>query len=85
MLQAAPRFPQLYLLGTANTPVPISSPIRETPKEVPVSSKASACISQGIKIKGEVTGSEDLFVDDPVDKAENAFQWELDHRAKRHA
>ena len=28
-----------------------------------VSGKAPACISQGIRIKGEVTGSEDLFVD----------------------
>jgi cytoskeletal protein CcmA (bactofilin family) len=34
---------------------------------VPVSTKAAACISQGIKIKGEVTGSEDLFVDGQVD------------------
>ena len=33
----------------------------------PVSSRAAACISQGIKIKGEVTGSEDLFVDGTVD------------------
>ena len=32
-----------------------------------VSSRATACISQGIKIKGEVTGSEDLFVDGQVD------------------
>jgi cytoskeletal protein CcmA (bactofilin family) len=31
------------------------------------SSRAAACISQGIKIKGEVTGSEDLFVDGLVD------------------
>jgi len=54
-------------VGASSTPVPISSPIRETPKEVPVSSKAGACISQGIKIKGEVTGSEDLFVDGQVD------------------
>lgn len=30
---------------------------------IPVSSRAAACISQGIKIKGEVTGKEDLFVD----------------------
>ncbi len=52
--------------STPSTPSPISSPIRETSKEVPVSSKA-ACISQGIKIKGEVTGSEDLFVDGQVD------------------
>jgi len=44
-----------------------SFPSREVPREVPVSSNASACISQGIKIKGEVTGSEDLFVDGHVD------------------
>ena len=30
---------------------------------VPVSSHAAACISQGIRIKGEVTGKEDLFID----------------------
>jgi len=34
---------------------------------VPVSVKASACISQGIRIKGEVSGSEDLFVDGHVE------------------
>lgn len=33
----------------------------------PVSGRASACISQGIKIKGELTGSEDLFIDGIVD------------------
>jgi len=33
----------------------------------PVSGKASACVSQGIKIKGEVIGSEDLFIDGMVD------------------
>jgi cytoskeletal protein CcmA (bactofilin family) len=32
-----------------------------------VSGKASACVSQGIRIKGEVTGSEDLFIDGIVD------------------
>src|ERR1700674_173407 len=32
-----------------------------------VSPRAAACISQGIRIKGEVTGSEDLFVDGLVD------------------
>lgn len=53
--------------GATSTPSPSSAPIRETPREVPVSSKAAACISQGIKIKGEVTGSEDLFVDGQVD------------------
>jgi cytoskeletal protein CcmA (bactofilin family) len=34
---------------------------------MPISSRASACISQGIRIKGEITGSEDLFVDGPVE------------------
>lgn len=53
--------------GVANAPSPISSPNRETNKTVPVSASAAACISQGIKIKGEVTGSEDLFVDGLVD------------------
>jgi cytoskeletal protein CcmA (bactofilin family) len=33
----------------------------------PVSSKAAACVSQGIRIKGELTGSEDLFIDGIVD------------------
>ncbi len=37
------------------------------PGALPISSRASACISQGIKIKGEVTGSEDLFVDGVVE------------------
>jgi cytoskeletal protein CcmA (bactofilin family) len=53
--------------GAISTPSPAPSPIRETPREVSVSSKAAACISQGIRIKGEVTGSEDLFVDGQVD------------------
>src|SRR5271170_418138 len=64
--QAAPEI-STAPVGAATTPIPISSPIRETPKDVPVSSNASACISQGIKIRGEVTGSEDLFVDGQVD------------------
>ena len=54
-------------VGVTSTPSTNSSPIRETPSSVPVSAKAAACISQGIKIKGEVTGSEDLFVDGQVD------------------
>lgn len=31
------------------------------------SPKAIACVSQGIKIKGELTGSEDLFIDGLID------------------
>jgi len=57
----------------STTPVPASHPqqsanptssLSPTP---PVSPRAAACISQGIKIKGELTGSEDLFVDGQVD------------------
>src|SRR5215470_16620571 len=33
----------------------------------PTSPNSAACISQGIKIKGEVTGTEDLFVDGQVE------------------
>jgi cytoskeletal protein CcmA (bactofilin family) len=40
---------------------------QSVPAPVPVSPRAAACISQGIKIKGEITGSEDLFVDGQVD------------------
>lgn len=40
---------------------------RDAPAAPPVSSRAAACISQGIRIKGEITGSEDLFVDGPIE------------------
>ncbi len=32
-----------------------------------ISSKAVACVSQGIKIRGELTGTEDLFIDGTVE------------------
>lgn len=57
----------------APTPVPVpvasSAPahIAPTVAPLPVSPRAAACISQGIRIKGEVTGSEDLFVDGQVE------------------
>jgi cytoskeletal protein CcmA (bactofilin family) len=41
--------------------IPVASPAP------PISAKASACISQGIKIKGEVSGKEDLFIDGQLD------------------
>jgi cytoskeletal protein CcmA (bactofilin family) len=62
--------------GVAETPssfAPASSSHRDAPafspaaSQPPVSSKATACITQGIKIKGEITGSEDLFIDGPVE------------------
>lgn len=34
-----------------------------TGSSLPVSPRAAACVTQGIRIKGEITGKEDLFVD----------------------
>jgi cytoskeletal protein CcmA (bactofilin family) len=56
----------------APVPVPIASstPAHSAPPAavpLPVSPRAAACISQGIRIKGEVSGSEDLFVDGQVE------------------
>ena len=61
--------------ATEITPVPLTPPPAHSSSasnipaisSLPVSPRASACISQGIKIKGEVTGSEDLFVDGQVE------------------
>lgn len=47
------------------SPAPASAPSLSS--ALPTSSRAAACISQGIKIKGELTGSEDLFVDGVVE------------------
>ncbi|HXY25061.1 MAG TPA: polymer-forming cytoskeletal protein [Candidatus Acidoferrum sp.] len=53
---------------------PAPSPVLAVPSAsapssfaLPVSPRAAACISQGIRIKGEVTGNEDLFVDGLVE------------------
>ncbi len=43
------------------------TPIGTTSSELPVSLGAAACISKGIRIKGEVIGKEDLFIDGQVD------------------
>jgi len=59
-----------HLAAPANSATSSSTPPAITPSlsgALPSSSRAAACISQGIKIKGEVTGSEDLFVDGVVD------------------
>jgi cytoskeletal protein CcmA (bactofilin family) len=48
-------------------PAAAPSSSREIPAAPPVSGRAPACISQGIRVKGEITGSEDLFVDGPVE------------------
>lgn len=51
---------------TPASSVPGANPNQSSQSAVanaPVSSGAAACISQGIKIKGEITGKEDLFID----------------------
>ncbi len=57
---AAPSTPA-FTSSTAPVSMP---PLSAAPGTSP---RAAACISQGIRIKGEVTGSEDLFVDGIVD------------------
>lgn len=72
--------PQATAPGTANASFPPAStaiapasaaPSAPTqnaaPAPLPVSPRAAACISQGIRIKGEITGKEDLFVDGTVE------------------
>src|SRR2546426_11656754 len=51
--------------ATLSSPATASTP--SISSALPNSSRAAACISQGIKIKGEVTGSEDLYVDGVVE------------------
>jgi cytoskeletal protein CcmA (bactofilin family) len=65
---AAPVAPTVSATQNA---APASSP------SLPVSPRAAACISQGIRIKGEVTGSEDLFVDGVVDGKLNLLNGSL--------
>jgi cytoskeletal protein CcmA (bactofilin family) len=51
--------------ATSSSPATASTPSLSS--ALPTSARAAACISQGIRIKGEVTGSEDLFVDGMVE------------------
>lgn len=62
--QVAPETPSAVATGSALPSA--GGPARDL-GPLPVSSKAAACISAGIRIKGEVTGSEDLFVDGHVE------------------
>jgi cytoskeletal protein CcmA (bactofilin family) len=52
--------------GSVNSAVS-GKPGAGVPAPTTSSGKVPACVSQGIKIKGEVTGTEDLFVDGLVD------------------
>src|SRR5271155_457932 len=49
------------------TPIASSVAVPKTPAPPATSGRGGASISQGIKIKGEVTGSEDLYVDGHVE------------------
>jgi cytoskeletal protein CcmA (bactofilin family) len=53
--------------NSATSPSPALASAPSVSVALPTSSRAAACISQGIKIKGEVMGSEDLFVDGVVE------------------
>lgn len=53
--------------SSVTSSVPASASTSPVAGVLPTSSRAAACISQGIRIKGEVTGSEDLFVDGVVE------------------
>ena len=68
----SPAVPEISttVAGTASAPAPAAAQVNDAPASaaaLPISPRAAACISQGIRIKGEVTGSEDLFVDGLVD------------------
>ena len=64
--QAVPEISTRPVSSTAaHSSAPSTSPQPASPLNL--SGRAAACISQGIKIKGEVTGSEDLFVDGVVE------------------
>jgi cytoskeletal protein CcmA (bactofilin family) len=47
-------------ISSPSSPAPLG---RDVSTNLPASGHGAACISQGIRIKGEVTGSEDLFLD----------------------
>lgn len=49
--------------GFSTASAPSNPAPRDASTNPPTSGHAAACISQGIRIKGEVTGSEDLFLD----------------------
>ncbi|HKM65635.1 MAG TPA: polymer-forming cytoskeletal protein [Candidatus Acidoferrum sp.] len=65
-----PQNPNEISTGPVNPTTPLApafSSAKDSPASAPVSSKAVACVSQGIRIKGEITGSEDLFIDGNVE------------------
>jgi cytoskeletal protein CcmA (bactofilin family) len=64
---AAPANTSFPQSSTASSPISVPSQTIPTSAPLPVSPRAAACISQGIRIKGEIIGKEDLFVDGMVE------------------
>ena len=58
---AEPAMPPSAAMSQPSTPSNVPAPA--VGSALPVSPRAAACITQGIRIKGEITGKEDLFVD----------------------
>ena len=53
-------------MNSASSPAPVPANSKQL-SSAPTSSNTVACLSQGIRIKGEITGSEDLFIDGNVE------------------
>jgi cytoskeletal protein CcmA (bactofilin family) len=58
---AEPAMPPSAAIPQPSTPS--NAPAAAVGSALPVSPRAAACITQGIRIKGEIIGKEDLFVD----------------------
>jgi cytoskeletal protein CcmA (bactofilin family) len=54
-------------VASTTSPALVSPAPRISSASAPVSPNAVACLSQGIRIKGEITGGEDLFIDGTVE------------------
>lgn len=54
-------------VASTTSPVPASPAPKLSSASAPISPNAVACLSQGIRIKGEITGGEDLFIDGTVE------------------
>jgi cytoskeletal protein CcmA (bactofilin family) len=60
--------PEISTGAVRSTSMPMNDPkTSREPAPLPVSPRATACLSQGLRIKGEITGSEDLFVDGQIE------------------
>ena len=64
--EGRPQRPSEISTGAMNSTMGTGSG-KSVPVRAAVSPKAAACVSQGIKIKGEISGSEELFVDGQID------------------